>query len=128
MVSIKFKTIEDFRKDGAAERPVSGIHSGNAGDVIYSLPTVQKLGIRHLILNVYRDPNPLRSLTEQNARALVPLLLAQEYLDRVTLVSAGVPLNRSTPSRSMWTTCLTASAMKTLAVCTCCKLMPSLPA
>jgi hypothetical protein len=92
MVSIKFRTIEDFRKNGRAGPQVSGIHSGNAGDVIYALPAVRALGIRHLILNVYRDPDPLRKLTERNARALAPLLLAQDYLDRVTLVTAGVPL------------------------------------
>jgi hypothetical protein len=97
MVSIKFRTIEDFRKNHRAAPQVSGIHSGNAGDVIYSLPAVRALGIRHLILNVYRDPNPLRKLTEQNARALAPLLLAQDYLDRVTLVTAGVPLESVDP-------------------------------
>jgi hypothetical protein len=98
MVSIKFRTIEDFRKSDGAARQVSGIHSGNAGDVIYSLPAVRALGIRHLILNVYRDPNPLRKLTAQNARALAPLLLAQDYLDRVTLVTAGVPLESVDPA------------------------------
>ena len=97
MVSIKFRTIEDFRKNDRAAPQVSGIHSGNAGDVIYSLPAVRALGIRHLILNVYRDPDPLRKLTERNARALAPLLLAQDYLDRVTLVSAGVPLESVDP-------------------------------
>ncbi|MDR3698640.1 MAG: hypothetical protein P4L56_03335 [Candidatus Sulfopaludibacter sp.] len=97
MVSIKFKTIEDFGGTGHAAPRVSGIHSGNAGDVIYSLPAVRALGIRHLVLNVYRDPNPLRRLTEENARALVPLLLAQDYVDRVTLVSAGVPLESVDP-------------------------------
>jgi len=98
MVSIKFRTIEDFRKNDAAAPQVSGIHSGNAGDVIYSLPAVRALGIRHLILNVYRDPKPFRELTEQNARALAPLLLAQDYLDRVTLVTAGVPLESVDPA------------------------------
>ncbi len=97
MISIKFRTIEDFRKNDGAAAQVSGIHSGNAGDVIYSLPSVRALGIRHLILNVYRDPNPLRKLTERNARALAPLLLAQDYLDRVTLVTAGVPLESVNP-------------------------------
>jgi len=97
MVSIKFRTIEDFRKNKRAARLVSGIHSGNAGDVIYSLPAVRALAIRHLILNVYRDPNPVRKLTERNARALAPLLLAQDYLDRVTLVTAGVPLESVDP-------------------------------
>jgi hypothetical protein len=98
MVSIKFRTIEDFRQNDRVAPQVSGIHSGNAGDLIYSLPAVRALGIRHLILNVYRDPNPLRNLTEQNARALVPLLLAQDYLDRVTLVTAGVPLESVDPA------------------------------
>ncbi len=98
MVSIKFRTIEDFRKNDAAAALVSGIHSGNAGDVIYSLPAVRALGIRHLVLNVYRDPKPFRELTEQNARALAPLLLAQDYLDRVTLVTAGVPLESVDPA------------------------------
>lgn len=97
MVSIKFRTIEDFRKEDPAGPPVSGIHSGNAGDVIYSLPSVRALGIRHLILNVYTDPDPLRKLSERNARALTPLLLAQEYVDRVTLVTAGVPLEAVDP-------------------------------
>ena len=97
MVSIKFKTIDDFGSCEEVPRRVSAIHSGNAGDVIYSLPSVRALGIRHLFLNVYRDPNPLRHLTEENARALAPLLLAQEYVDRVTLVSSGVPLDSVDP-------------------------------
>ena len=97
MVSIKFRTIDDFRKDGAPAAQVSGIHSGNAGDLIYSLPAVRALGIRHLILNVYQDPNPLRKLPEHTARALAPLLLAQDYLDRVTIVTAGVPLESVDP-------------------------------
>ena len=97
MVSIKFRTIDDFRKENAAGPLVSGIHSGNAGDLIYSLPAVRAAGIRHLILNVYKDLNPLRKLPEATARALVPLLLAQDYLDRVTLVTAGVPLESVDP-------------------------------
>ncbi len=98
MVSIKFTTIDDFSSRPPAAPPVSAIHSGNAGDVIYSLPSVRALGIRHLYLNVYRDPNPLRHLTEENARALTPLLLAQHYIDRVTLVSSGVPLESVDPA------------------------------
>ena len=97
MVSIKFRTIDDFRKENTAGPLVSGIHSGNAGDLIYSLPAVRAAGIRHLILNVYQDPSPLRKLTESAARALAPLLLAQDYLDRVTIVAAGVPLESVDP-------------------------------
>ena len=97
MVSIKFRTIDDFRKENTPGPLVSGIHSGNTGDLIYSLPAVRAAGIRHLILNVYQDPSPLRKLTEPAARALVPLLLAQDYLDRVTIVTAGVPLESVDP-------------------------------
>ena len=98
MVSIKFKTIDDFCKQDRDAALVTGIHSGNPGDVIYSLPSVRALGIRHILLNVYRDPNPFRRLTEEHARALAPLLLAQDYIDRVTLVSAGVPLDVVDPA------------------------------
>lgn len=36
-------------------------------------------------------------LTEETARALVPLLLSQPYLDRVSIVSAGVVFDRIDP-------------------------------
>ncbi|MBV9759295.1 MAG: hypothetical protein JO340_01915 [Acidobacteriaceae bacterium] len=97
MVSISFKTVLDQSKiEGEAPR-TSAIHSGNGGDVLYSLPTVKALGVRHLILNVYRSPDPNRKLTEEMARGLVPLLLAQDYIDRVTIVKAGVPLEDVDP-------------------------------
>ncbi len=97
MVSINFKTIDDFCSGDRGAPLLSAIHSGNPGDIIYSLPAVRALGIRHLYLNIYRDPNPYRRLTEDQARALAPLLLAQDYIDRVTLVSAGVPLESVDP-------------------------------
>jgi hypothetical protein len=53
--------------------------------------------VRHLILNVYRAPDPNRKLTEDMATGLVPLLLAQDYIDRVTVVTAGVPLEGVDP-------------------------------
>lgn len=97
MVSISFKTLFDQSKADAPRGAKSGIHSGNGGDLIYSLPTVKALGIRHLILNVYRSPDPLRKLTYEMASGLAPLLLAQEYLDRVSIVTAGVPLEKAEP-------------------------------
>lgn len=97
MISIAFKTVLDRAKEGFdAETAAlkSAIHSGNGGDILYSLPAVKALGVRHLILNVYRAPDPHRKLPEDMAAALVPLLLAQDYIDRVTIVAAGVPLER----------------------------------
>lgn len=97
MISISFKTLSDRSKNGSTAPARSGIHSGNGGDVLYSLPSVRALGVRHLILNVYRARDPNRKLTEEMAEGLVPLLLAQEYIDRVTVVTAGVPLERVEP-------------------------------
>ncbi len=99
MVSINFREVADFRGETAGAEPlVSGIHSGNAGDIIYSLPAVRALGVRHLYLNVFRSAaDPLRKLTEETAAALAPLLLAQPYIDRVTVVSSGVSLEQIDP-------------------------------
>jgi hypothetical protein len=97
MVSISFKTLLDESKADAPGDLRSGIHSGNAGDLLYSLPAVRALGVRHLILNVYRAPDPNRKLTRDVAAGLAPLLLAQDYIDRVTIVSAGVPLEGVDP-------------------------------
>lgn len=99
MISISFRTLLDRTKENSiTSTPTkSGIHSGNGGDILYSLPAVKALGIRHLILNVYRGPDPNRKLTAEMAAGLVPLLLAQGYIDRVTVVSAGVPLERVDP-------------------------------
>lgn len=98
MVSIRFRVLHDQLKASYQDGVKSGIRSGNAGDIIYSLPTVKALGIRHLILNVYRSPDPLRLLSEETAFGLLPLLLFQDYIDRVTIVFAGVPLERLDPA------------------------------
>ncbi|GAB5099243.1 hypothetical protein [Caballeronia sp. HLA56] len=77
----------------------SGLHSGNLGDIVYSLPTCRALDINHLILNVCADPGfGGRVLTEGAARALVPLLLAQGFLRRVTIIKSGVPWEYASPS------------------------------
>ncbi|HWB82805.1 MAG TPA: hypothetical protein VG675_01610 [Bryobacteraceae bacterium] len=99
MASIQFRVLADVQKpEVEGRRLASGIHSGNAGDLIYSLPAVRALGVRHLLLNVYTGfQDPLRKLSEQTAHALVPLLLAQEYLDRVSIVSCGLALEQVDP-------------------------------
>lgn len=76
----------------------TGLHSGNIGDIVYALPTCRMLEINHLILNVCADPGfGGRVLTEQAAKALVPLLLAQKYIRRVTIIKSGVPWEYANP-------------------------------
>ena len=66
----------------------SAIHSGKLGDIIYALPTCRALGINHLVLNIYHEPNdPLRRFPLPSAREIVALLLQQPYLDKVSIVS-----------------------------------------
>ncbi|WP_322042788.1 hypothetical protein [Paraburkholderia sp. J67] len=77
----------------------SGLHSGNIGDIVYALPTCRMLDINHLILNVCVDPGfGGRVLTEQSARALVPLLFAQKFIQRVTIIKSGVPWEFANPA------------------------------
>lgn len=77
----------------------SGLHSGNIGDIIYALPTCRTLEVNHLILNVCADPGfGGRVLTEQAARALVPLLFAQKFIRRVTIIKSGVPWEFANPA------------------------------
>jgi hypothetical protein len=93
-LTVEFKVIWDSEKGGGKlPRPVSCIHSGNAGDIIYALPTVRELQARHVYLNLCSDPAfSGRNLSEASARALAPLLLAQSYIDRVTIVDVNLPL------------------------------------
>lgn len=77
----------------------SGLHSGNIGDIIYSLPTCRMLNINHIILNICADPRfGARVLNEQAARALAPLLLAQKFIRRVTIIKSGVPWEYANPA------------------------------
>lgn len=99
MVSIAFSTLLDRAKPGTdGGKQLSAIHSGNGGDILYSLPAVKALGVRHFILNVFRSPDPLRKLTQEMAFSLVPLLLEQDYIDRVTVVRAGLSLETVDPA------------------------------
>jgi len=77
----------------------SGLHSGNIGDIFYSLPTCRMLNINHIILNICADPCfGARVLNEQAARALAPLLLAQKFIRRVTIIKSGVPWEYANPA------------------------------
>jgi len=69
------------------------IHSGNAGDIIYSLNTVRELGAEHFVINICSDPKfGGRNIDFKTARTLAPLLLVQPYIKRVTIVSSNLPL------------------------------------
>ena len=88
-ISLKFKIIADVFKEGAdrTEKLKSCIHSGNAGDIIYSLPTVRGLGAEHFIMNASDIPGfGARFLNEKTALSLIPLLLRQSYIKRVSVV------------------------------------------
>jgi hypothetical protein len=82
----------DKRRIVGPERTAT--HSGKLGDIIYALPAVRALGIRHLILNVIEaSEDPLRVFPFAAAQQLVPLLLAQNYLERVSIVKYDAPLD-----------------------------------
>lgn len=72
------------------------LHSGKLGDVIYALPTCRALGINHLVLNVHLPPDePLRWMDAHAAKSLVPLLLAQGYLRKVSVTECDLPLEHA---------------------------------
>ena len=88
-ISLRFKIIADKLKEGTdkAEKLKSCIHSGNAGDIIYSLPAVKALGAEHFIMNTSNSPGfGARFLDEKTALSLMPLLLSQPYIKRVSVV------------------------------------------
>lgn len=68
----------------------SAIHSGKLGDIVYSLPTCRALGVNHLVINLsLATKDPLRTFHFEPAKQLVPLLLAQSYLRKVTIVQVA---------------------------------------
>ena len=88
-ISLKFKIITDKFKESAdkTEKLKSCIHSGNAGDIIYSLPAVKALGAEHFIMNTSNATGfGARFLDEKTALSLMPLLLSQPYIKRVSVV------------------------------------------
>jgi len=70
------------------------VHSGNLGDVLYSLPAVHALGISRYLLNLCADPGLWqRRLTLDGARFLRPLLLVQPCIAAVQIVRAPILLH-----------------------------------
>ena len=103
-LSINFKVLWDSLDEAKSAKNVARtcIHSGNAGDIIYSLPTVKELGAKHYIINLNSDPAiGGRGITFEAAKALAPLLLAQSYIERVTIVRCNVFLEYLDPDQPM---------------------------
>jgi hypothetical protein len=91
------QTSQNRSFDRICDRELSAIHSGKLGDIIYSLPACKVLGIRHLVLNTFhREEEPLRTFTYAAAKQLTPLLLAQDYIEKVTITECDLPLEYST--------------------------------
>jgi GT2 family glycosyltransferase len=98
-ISIDFKILWDSfdefpDSDVDRTEPLkSCIHSGNAGDILYSLPVVRELGVSHYVINLYAQPEGgWRKMTFSTARSLASLLLVQPNIKRVTIVSSNLPL------------------------------------
>lgn len=71
----------------------SCIHSGNVGDIIYSLPTVKAIGAEHFIINICSlSKLDGRSISLDTAKSLCPLLLAQPYIKKVSIVHGNIPI------------------------------------
>ena len=68
----------------------SFLHSGDLGDIIYSLPSIKKLGGGTLYLNPsannLQNNYPIKTkLTKNSINLLRPLLLEQEYIYDVSI-------------------------------------------
>lgn len=72
----------------------TAIHSGNLGDIIYSIPTMQKLGIAHLVLNICSDPFFAgRILTRESALWMGQFLIDQGVVKKASVVATNIPFD-----------------------------------
>lgn len=96
-----FPVLLDLHTDSdSTATEIVGLHSGNLGDIIYSLPTAFALGVNHYIINICQDPNfAARVLTVESALALAPLLLGQGTINRVTVINSQVPWEYADPQQ-----------------------------
>lgn len=96
-----FPVLLDLKtNDNKVASEIIGLHSGNLGDIIYSLPTAYALRINHYVINVCQDPNfEARVLTIDSALALAPLLLGQGTINQVTVINSQVPWEYADPKQ-----------------------------
>jgi hypothetical protein len=88
------------------------MHSGDIGDIIYSLPTIRALGGGKIFLN---PSEPTHKFNEDSARLLIPLLVAQPYIDDVAIYNGeeiDCDLNKFRSCLSLGVTNLTEAHLK----------------
>jgi hypothetical protein len=85
---IKYKVIKSIQKKYYGQM-LSGVHSGKIGDLIYALPTIKKLKIKHIKINI---SNFLHSsyLNMSEVNNLVPLLLEQNYIKKISIINTNL--------------------------------------
>jgi len=66
------------------------VHSGDIGDIIWSLPTIRAMGGGHLTIT-NTPGRTAHGMTAEKANRLKPLLLAQSYIHSVTFDPAAKP-------------------------------------
>ena len=81
-IKIKYRVINSIQKKGYNQNMLSGLHSGKIGDLIYALPTIKKLGIKHILINLSK----FLGTDIETAKALIPLLIEQDYIKKVSIV------------------------------------------
>ena len=81
-IKIKYRVINSIQKKDYNQNMLSGLHSGKIGDIIYALPTIKKLKIKHLLINLSK----FLGTDIETAKALIPLLIEQDYIKKVSIV------------------------------------------
>jgi hypothetical protein len=94
-----FDLFPPIHEEGYLAGPaVTGIHSGNLGDIIYSILTIRKLEINHLVLNLCTDPFfSGRTLTKASALSMAAFLVSSKIVDKVSIVNTQIPFEYTDP-------------------------------
>ncbi len=87
------REVSESHKHVVLSEERTAIHSGKLGDVIYALPTCRALGVNHLVLNIEVAAKSAFSLELSRAKELIPLLLEQRYLNKVSLCESAFNLS-----------------------------------
>ena len=69
---------------GFQSKPEAAFHSGDLGDIIYSLPAIRAMGLKHLYINDKGGAGTAHVMTPERFRMIEPLLAEQPYIESVT--------------------------------------------